>query len=125
MFSAIPPLFWPILSASIILAGIGFRIRDYIEDKKRKIKAKYDAYCKRIETAFYAVRALYVTPGITEGTFKAWENVRFVYPELIEKRGINIVPQMIDADNSESVGIWYGFLVDELARCRKEGEENA
>ena len=123
MFNAIPPLFWPILSASIVLAGIGLRIRDYQKDKKDKIKAKHEAYCKRIETAFYVVRALYVTPGITEGTFKAWENVRFVYPELIKKRGEKVVPQMITANDPKSVGTWYAFLVDEKARCRSESEE--
>ena len=133
VFNTIPPLFWPILSASIVLAGIGLKIRDYREGKKHKTIARRKARLERTENTFEKVRSLYMlimqvgpdfrTWDYRDVTSEAWECVRSIRPELIEKRGEEVVPEIIDVGNILSVGEWYDFLIDEKARCRREHEE--
>ena len=133
VFNAIPPLFWPILSASIILAGIGFRVRDYQEDKKRKVKAKHDAYYERVRSTFESVKGVYEITWKDPNNYqllftprlKALEKVRSLHYELSkkekEKKGMYpIFPQKIDINSLDSIWEWYVFLVDEKARIEME-----
>ena len=133
MFNAIPPLFWPVLSVSIVLAGVGLRIRDHREGKKRKIIARQKARLERTNNTFEKVKDLYMTfnalkenfdaehyPGVTS---EAWECVRSIHPELIERRGEGTVPEIIVVSSILSVREWYEFLIDEETRCREEYEE--
>ena len=114
-----PTWFLPILAAFFVIFPIFKKVRGNWENKKLKIRRKQEAYYEKIEDAHSAIKALFINK---EGYVEAWEKISLVHVELLEKREKAVPKEELDPNDRDSVIVWYKFLVNELARCRREGE---
>jgi hypothetical protein len=120
-----PTWFLPILATSFVIFPIFTKVRGSWENKKLKIRRKQEAYYEKIKDAHSAIKALFINPSVNkEGYVEAWEKISLVHVELLEKREKAVPKEELDPNDRDSVIVWYKFLVNELARNRRE-KENA
>ena len=121
VFSAIPPLFWPVLAVLVLAVTV---YPGFVLPFVTLVRAPKEKYRAQVETAYSYVARVY-KPSILnpeDHGNHAWmreEAQRAVdplWPKLIRKyknRKDVFVPCRIDVESDESLGDWYAFLRNE------------
>lgn len=118
-FDAIPPLFWPSLSAIVIAVTL---YPAFIAPTINWLQGRARAYPDRVDFVYVKVGGAYKPeilnprdPGNPAAMKEeAQRDVDLLRPKLLKRR--DDVPPPIDVDDRDSLRQWYEYLRDERAR---------
>ncbi len=120
VLDAVPPLFWPILSALVIAVVFHATVVSPVIKRRREYKM---AYFKQVESTFGFLAGAYKPETLDPkrpGNPEAMKEQTQAHVDLLRARMMKdrrpSIPPMIDVSSTESLRGWYEFLRAERAK---------
>ena len=129
VFSAIPPLFWPVLAVLVLAVTV---YPGFVLPFVTLVRAPKEKYRAQVETAYECVARAYKPwilnpehPGnplwMREEAQRAVDSLSPILIRKYKNRKDDFVPFRINVESDESLGEWYEFLRGERVVAQGEG----